>query len=92
MELKYSPTSPYARKALVIAHELGIADRLRLTALNPRAEGAALAAFNPLRKIPVLVTDEGDVIFDSPVICEYLDITFGHGRFVPPPGEHGGEC
>ena len=86
MELKFSPLSPYARKVTVTAHELGIAGRIRLTTVKTREEPESVAPFNPLGKIPALVTDGGAVIFDSPVICEYLDAEFGNHRLLPATG------
>lgn len=86
MELKYSPLSPFVRKVTVVAHELGIAERIRLTKVDARNDPGSLVPFNPLGKIPALVTDDGTVIFDSPVICEYLDAEFGGHRLLPASG------
>lgn len=86
MELKYSPLSPYARKVTVTAHELGVAERIVLTKVDIRGEPGSIVAFNPLGKIPALVTDDGTVIYDSPVICEYLDAEFGRHRLIPASG------
>ena len=86
MELKFSPLSPYVRKVTITAHELGIAQRIRLTPVDTRAEPDKIAPFNPLGKIPALVTDAGAVLYDSPVICEYLDAEFGNHRLLPPSG------
>ena len=83
MELTFSPTSPYTRKVLILAHELGIADKIKLMPINPRADTERLVPLNPLSKIPALITDKGEVIYDSPVICEYLDTEFGENRFIP---------
>ena len=73
MRLRYSPASPFARKALVFAHEKALADRIELVPTDPRAD-ATLAADNPLRLIPVLLADDGLAVFNSPVICEYLEL------------------
>ena len=86
MELKFSPLSPYVRKVSVTAHELGIAQRIRLTPVKTREEPDKIAPFNPLGKIPTLVTDAGAVLYDSPVICEYLDAEFGNHRLLPASG------
>ena len=86
MELKFSKLSPYVRKVNIVAHEHGLAARIRLTALDTRAEPEKLSPFNPLGKIPVLITDAGEAIYDSPVICEYLDAEFGNHRLLPPHG------
>jgi glutathione S-transferase len=74
------------RKVSVTAHELGIADRIRLTKVNTREEPDKIAPFNPLGKIPALITDAGAVLYDSPVICEYLDAEFGNHRLLPASG------
>ena len=83
MELTFSPTSPYTRKVLILAHELGIADKIKLMPINPRTDTERLVPLNPLSKIPALLTDKGEAIYDSPVICEYLDTEFGKNRFIP---------
>ena len=72
MRLRHSPFSPFVRKVLVCAHEKGLAGRIELVPTSPN-EDATLAAENPLRLIPSLVTDDGMALFDSPVICEYLE-------------------
>jgi glutathione S-transferase len=81
MRLYYSPNSPYARKARIIIHELGLGARVKCATIQLPAD-AAFRAVNPLGKIPALVLDDGTAIYDSPVICEYLD-TLGQGRFFP---------
>jgi len=86
VELKFSGLSPYVRKVNIVAHEHGLAARIRLTPLNTRTEPEKLTPLNPLGKIPVLITDAGDAIYDSPVICEYLDAEFGHHRLLPAQG------
>ncbi len=85
MQLRFSPTSPYVRKVLVVAHELGLADRIERVDTNPWVPDPALFRDNPLGKVPALTTDDGDVLFDSPVICEYLD-TLGGPRLFPEQG------
>jgi glutathione S-transferase len=86
VELKFSGLSPYVRKVNIVAHEHGLAARIQLTPLNTRTEPEKLTPLNPLGKIPVLITDAGDAICDSPVICEYLDAEFGHHRLLPAQG------
>jgi glutathione S-transferase len=73
MKLNYSPTSPYVRKVLVSAMELGLAGRIERVDSNPWDEADALPRTNPLGKVPALTTDDGQVLFDSLVICDYLD-------------------
>jgi glutathione S-transferase len=88
MKLFYSQTSPFVRKCLVAAHELNLAQRLELlpAAAHPVNRDRALAERNPLGKIPTLVTDAGAVLFDSRVICEYLN-GLGDGHLLPAAGE-----
>jgi glutathione S-transferase len=86
MELRYGTLSPYVRKVRVVAEELGIADRIKLVLTNTREKPEEIVPLNPLGKIPTLVTDSGAVLFDSPVICEYLDAEFGSHRFLPASG------
>lgn len=87
MKLYYALPSPFARKCLVCAHELGLRDRIELVPVvpHPVTRDAALVAVNPLGKIPALVTAQGSVLYDSRVICEYLNAE-GDGRLLPPPG------
>jgi glutathione S-transferase len=75
MMLHWSPRSPYVRKVMVVAHELGLADRLRTvrTVVGGTTPHMALMRENPLGKIPTLVLEDGTILYDSPVICEYLD-------------------
>ena len=79
MKLYTNPASPFARKCRVIAHELG----LKLEEINVAArDDEELRRINPLKKIPVLVLDDGSALFDSRVICEYLN-EYGGGKFFP---------
>jgi len=83
MKLFYSPASPFVRKCLVVAHERGLADRIQTLdcAANPITRDATIVARNPLGKVPTLLTDEGPALYDSRVICEYLDALGGGGLF-----------
>lgn len=89
MKLLYQTHSPFARKALVFAHEAGLADRVAVIhhETSPTARNETVFALNPLGKVPVLITDEGEAIFDSGVICQYLDGLHGGAPLVPadPP-------
>jgi glutathione S-transferase len=88
MKLFHTPTSPFVRKVMVAAHETGLAARIETTFLRPSplATDPVLSRDNPLSKIPVLVTDDGVTIFDSAVICEYLDTQHAGPKLVPPSG------
>ncbi len=85
MKLHWSPRSPFVRKVMVVVHELGLADRItcvRTVAASTKPH-AALMQDNPLSKIPTLVLDDGTVIYDSPVICDYLDGLGGAPKLHP---------
>lgn len=81
MQLLYSPMSPFARKVRVVAHELGLRDRIEISFVNPWQD-ESLRAHNPLCQVPTLITDEGQALYDSAVICEYLD-SIGGGGIIP---------
>lgn len=82
MKLFYSPTSPYARKVYVLAQEAGIQGMELVSASGtPVAPDAAVIAKNPLGKIPALICDDGRVLYDSRVICQYLDDLSGKGFY-----------
>ena len=87
MQLHWSPKSPYVRKVMICAHELQLTPQLELVRsvaamLKPNA---ALMQDNPLSKIPTLVLPDGQTLFDSVVICEYLDHLAG-GALFPKDG------
>lgn len=90
MELRYSLGSPYVRKVRVAALELGLADRIDVVMTwvqQPNPTLDRLRAINPLGKIPTLVLDDGEVLYDSPVIIEYLDTLHGGAKLIPPEGK-----
>jgi len=73
--LYHSPTSPYVRKVMLTLHLTGQLDQVELSAGSgtPLEQNPATISANPLGKIPCLVTDDGTALFDSRVICRYLD-------------------
>lgn len=83
----FSATSPYARKIHVLVIEKGLSDRVEDVPANPMEDPADLSAVNPLHKVPAFIRDDGPALFDSPLICEYLDTTFPSPRFIPEAGE-----
>jgi glutathione S-transferase len=87
MKLFHSPLSPYVRKCMVMARELGLAERIEILvgAANPITRDANIVAQNPLGKVPTLLTDDGVALYDSRVICEYLN-DLGGGRMIPASG------
>ncbi|MBL8669490.1 MAG: glutathione S-transferase [Alphaproteobacteria bacterium] len=87
MKLYHSPASPYVRKVMAVAIEAGLDGKIERinAAVSPVAADAAVSASNPLGKVPTLVTDDGLALYDSPVICEYLD-SLGKGAKTFPAG------
>jgi glutathione S-transferase len=86
MKLHYSPASPYVRKVMACAIARGLDGRIETVATNPHVSPADLLADNPLSKVPALVADDGTAIYDSPVICEYLDTLGDAPALFPPTG------
>ncbi|MDR3536013.1 MAG: glutathione S-transferase N-terminal domain-containing protein [Acetobacteraceae bacterium] len=86
MKLFYSPASPFVRKVLACAIIRGLEGGIERIPCNPHASTPDLLAANPLSKVPCLVTDDGLALFDSPVICEYLD---SRGEALPLFPAHG---
>jgi glutathione S-transferase len=88
MKLHWSPRSPFVRKVMVAAHELGLAERITKvrTVVAMQKPALALLPENPLGKIPTLVLDDGTILYDSLVIVEYLDSLAGGGRLIPRDG------
>lgn len=85
MKLHYSPTSPYVRKVQIILHETGLKDRVEIATIasTPLAENPAITAANPLGRIPCLERPDGPALFDSRVICRYLDSLHAGRKFYP---------
>ena len=82
MKLAYSPASPYVRKVTACAIKRGLnVERLKIGTTDPE-----LLKYNALSKVPTLITDDGMCIFDSPVICEYLDSIGSAPKLFPAPG------
>ncbi|MBE7636332.1 glutathione S-transferase [Sneathiella sp. P13V-1] len=73
MKFCSSPTSPFARKAMVTALEKGVDNQLEMVSPDLTDVFKGINPSNPLGKIPSLELDDGTVIFDSIVIAEYLD-------------------
>ena len=86
MKLHYAPQSPFARKVRAAAIELGLSGSIDLeyTEVVPGHPNRTFGqSYNPLRKIPALALDDGTTIYDSTVICEYLDDLAGGGIIIP---------
>lgn len=87
MRLYHSPSSPFVRKVMILLHEAGAVDRVTLvpasgTPLNP---GTMPVDRNPLGKIPALEREDGPTLYDSRVICRYLDDELRAGLYPAPP-------
>lgn len=87
MKLFHSHTSPFVRKVMVVAHELGLADKITLVpcAVHPIDRDRSVLARHPLAQAPTLIDEDDNAIADSRVICEYLDRLAG-ARLFPPDG------
>ena len=91
MKLTYSPASPFARKVRIAAIELGLIDKIELTpaSVAPGTANDEYQRISPLKKLPVLILDNGDVILDSYVIVEYLnEIAGGVAHDPEKPAPH----
>ena len=88
MKLTFSPASPFARKVRIAAIELGLIDKIEFipTAVVPGTPNDDYSKIHPLKKLPVLILDNGDIVVDSYVIVEYLDELAGSGKLIPSSG------
>ena len=84
MKLVTSLTSPYGRKARAVALERGCA--LDIVEDTPMTEAAAAPRWNPLGKVPILLLDDGTILYDSPVVCEAIDAHDGRPTLLPTSG------
>jgi glutathione S-transferase len=89
MKLLYQTHSPYARKVLVFAHEVGLAARIEVVhhETSPTRRNEQVYAENPLGQVPVLLRPGQSALFDSGVICAYLDTLHERRKLIPPEGE-----
>jgi glutathione S-transferase len=87
VKLFYSPTSPFVRKVMVAALELGLRERIELLPAKAHVidRDRTIIEKNPLGQVPTFITDDGMVLYDSRVIVEYLDV-LGNGKLVPRAG------
>jgi len=86
MQLRYSPTSPYVRKVLVTAIERGLDKQIERISTSAADPSSGLSNDNPLGKVPALIMDDGEGLYDSPVICEYLDSLHQEAKLFPAEG------
>jgi glutathione S-transferase len=89
MKLLYQTHSPFARKVLVFAYEAGIAGRIEVVhqETSPTRRNPLVFAENPLGKVPVLIRPGHPALFDSDVICSYLDTVHDGRKLIPAEGE-----
>jgi len=85
MKLLWSSRSPFARKAMVAAHTVGVADRIvtERVVVTAGKSNPDVMAINPLNKIPTLVLDDGTTLYGSSVICEYFDSLHDGPKLFP---------
>lgn len=88
MRARVNPASPFARKVRIVLRERNLMGQIEEvdTAVSPVTPNAELARSNPLVKIPALILDDGTGLFDSRVICEYLDMLGNVPRLFPATG------
>lgn len=88
LQLLYAPTSPFVRKVMVCAHLLDMTDHIVLldSAAHPINRDPRIAAHNPLAKVPTLILPDGQALYDSRVICEYLAACANNTHLFPLPG------
>lgn len=85
MRLMHGKLSPFTRKVMIFVHEKGLQDRVEIVAaaVAQGKNNAELMELNPIGKIPTLVTDDGQSIYDSFVICDYLEGLAAEPRLIP---------
>ena len=85
--LRSSPPSPFGRKIKIAASLLGLSDKIKIEPTDTNDPSDTIRKQNPLGKIPAVVLEDGSVLFDSPVILEYLDALAGGGKILPRAGK-----
>jgi len=88
MKLTFSPASPFARKVRIAAIELGLMDKIEFVPATvvPGQANDEYSRITPLKRLPALILDNGDVVLDFYVIVEYLDELAGGGKLIPASG------
>lgn len=84
--LRSSAASPFGRKVKIAVAMLGLSDRIEIVNADTMDPNDSIRQQNPLGKIPALILENGEVLYDSRVILEYLDHLAGGGRIVPSSG------
>jgi len=86
MKLRSSPASPFVRKVRIAASLVGLTDQIELEDADTASPSDSLRQQNPLGKIPALILEDGETLFDSRAIVEYLDWLAGGQKLFPAPG------
>lgn len=87
MKCYFTGNSPYARKVRVAAYETGLGDEVEWMTLTREERSEVVPEFNPLGKVPVAVLDSGQILYDSPVICAYVDSLNNGPKLIPEEGD-----
>jgi len=86
--LRSSQASPFGRKVKIAATVLEVSQRIEIVVADTNDPSDPLRKQNPLGKIPALILESGETLYDSAVIVEYLDWLAGGGKIIPPSGLH----
>lgn len=86
MKFFYTTSSPYARKARIVAIETGIAEQLELVPVTVRDPNSRLLRYSPVGKVPVVETDDGRILCEASIICDYFDSLHDGPRLMPQAG------
>jgi len=92
MRLIASPASPFARKVRVLIEEKNVMDMVEVVEMSPLENPPELLEKNPLGKVPCLILENGEALYDSRVICDYLDQVLGAPTLLPAAGEERWSC
>jgi glutathione S-transferase len=87
MKCYITANSPFARKVRVAANETGLADEVEWQMITPEERAEIIPAINPLGKVPVAILGAGDILFDSVVICAYVDSLNNGPKLIPETGD-----
>lgn len=86
LKLRYNPMSPYIRKVTIMIIETGLEDRVERVLTHPWTENTDISEVNPLGKVPALELEDGTSLYDSLVICDYLDSLHDGPKMIPTSG------
>jgi len=87
MKCYITANSPFARKVRVAANETGLSDEVEWQMITREERAEIVPAINPLGKVPVAILEAGDILFDSAVICAYVDSLNTGPKLIPETGD-----